>query len=525
MYAALSWMPRGAAKEKLPEGVDETDDMDVIPTEQTQMESILGLETDEVDNEKELDSDREVDIAQILANDLDTLSFHKRNEQDPYLADDPKANELFDDEELEDLIIRPTDAFIIAAKSGDDVSTLEAHLFDDDPDASDADDGPYEPHTYIHHDTVLPVFPLCTAYTRLSTENEPLNLVAVGMFTPGIDVWDIDRVNNLEPVVSLGGYQGKEHLVGAKAAAAKSQNRRKKKSKPKLRLKEDSHKDAVMSLSWNNVQREYLASGSADETVKIWDIESAHCARTLEHHSGKVQSVNFHPSAAEKLVSGSFDRTVHLVDVRDPAKKLMWSVEADVESCQWGHGPTADHIFVSTEDGYITVYDPRKSAQPSNENYLYRWRAHKGAATSLSISSEIPGLVVSGGVDKLVKVWDVSALSIGKVPEPVYQRLSKAGALFTLSLCPVPEESNASPFVVAFAGAKGSLVVSDLAVESEEVRERFIQFCSTAASEAIIKRAARQKQPTKSKAPSMASEESDDREDTDSDGDGSWQSE
>lgn len=36
---------------------------------------------------------------------------------------------------------------------------------------------------------------------------------------------------------------------------------------------ENSHTDAVMSLSLNPFQSEYLASGSADTTVKIWDID------------------------------------------------------------------------------------------------------------------------------------------------------------------------------------------------------------------------------------------------------------
>lgn len=528
MYAALSWVPRGAAKEKLPKGVDEGGDTEITNAEELQSKPSAATATGEMETEKEPGSDEEVDIAQVLANELNTLSFHKRNEKDPYLAEDPKASELFDDDELDDLIIRPTDALIVAAKSGDDACTLEVHLFDDDPDASDTEDGPYEPHTYVHHDIVLPVFPLCTAYTRLNIENEALNLVAVGMFTPGIDVWDIDRMNDLEPVVSLGGYERKENLTGAMAAAAAatSHNRSKKKKKPKLRLKQDSHKDAVMSLSWNNVQREYLASGSADNTVKIWDIESSHCACTLEHHSDKVQSVAFHPSTAEKLLTGSFDRTICLVDVRDRAKNLSWSVEADVESCQWVCSPTVEYIFATTEDGYMTVFDPRKSMQTTSNGYLCRWRAHMGAATSFSVSSEIPGMLVSGGVDKLVKVWDLSTISSGKAAELVYQKPSRAGALFTLSLCPISgEDSNASPFVIAFGGAKGSLLISDLAVESDEVRKRFLQHCPTAASEAIMKRAARQKQTAGLKAPSMASEESDEGEDFDSNHGEGWQSE
>lgn len=504
MFASLSWVPRGAAKAKLPEGVDYTDDMEITDP---------AHNAPDIKPPNKSDSDEgEVDIAQVLANDLDAMSFHKRDEKDPNLAADPNANNLFDEDEMDDLVIRPTDALIVAAKSSDDVSTLEVHLFDDDPDASDNDDEPYEPHTYVHHDIVIPVLPLCTAYTRLDSENEPLNLVAVGMFTPGIDIWDIDRVNNLEPVISLGGYEKRDKLNGVTGAAAAARNRNKgrKKKKPKLRLKEDSHRDAVMCLSWNNVQREYLASGSADTTVKVWDVESAHCACTLKVHAGKVQSVAFHPTAAERLATGSFDRTVAVLDVRDPGEKLSWATEADVEQCQWGPGPSSELVFVTTEDGYMTVFDTRKTPKGDSPCSLSRWKAHEGAATSFSLSRQIPGLMVSGGVDKLVKVWDVSSVPEGRAAELVYERPSKAGSLFTLSLCPIPDiDSNASPFVVAFAGAQGSLRVCDLGVESGDVRNRFLQHSSSASSTAILRRAARRKNEKISRAPSMASEDSD----------------
>jgi periodic tryptophan protein 1 len=52
---------------------------------------------------------------------------------------------------------------------------------------------------------------------------------------------------------------------------------------------EDTHTDAVMSLHLNPFQQEYLVSGSADKTVRIWDLDEGVCKGTFSDlHSDKV---------------------------------------------------------------------------------------------------------------------------------------------------------------------------------------------------------------------------------------------
>ena len=58
-----------------------------------------------------------------------------------------------------------------------------------------------------------------------------------------------------------------------------------------------------------------LATGSVDNTVKLWrlsfDHDSVISETTLEGHSGSVTSVAFHPTAP-LLATGSVDNTVRL---------------------------------------------------------------------------------------------------------------------------------------------------------------------------------------------------------------------
>ena len=59
-----------------------------------------------------------------------------------------------------------------------------------------------------------------------------------------------------------------------------------------------------------------VATGSADNTVKVWDIEKGHMTHNFTGHSGVVTRVAFHPDPSRlQLVSCSEDGTVRLWDL------------------------------------------------------------------------------------------------------------------------------------------------------------------------------------------------------------------
>ena len=64
-----------------------------------------------------------------------------------------------------------------------------------------------------------------------------------------------------------------------------------------------SHPSSVMSVSFSSDGR-YVASGSKDKTVKIWEIQTNKCLSTLQGHTSSVMSVSF-SSDGRYVASGS----------------------------------------------------------------------------------------------------------------------------------------------------------------------------------------------------------------------------
>jgi WD40 repeat protein len=74
----------------------------------------------------------------------------------------------------------------------------------------------------------------------------------------------------------------------------------------------EGHSRWVESVAFSPDGR-LLASGSDDETIKLWDPATGALKHTLEGHSGSVASVAFSPDG-RRLASGSSDRTIKLWD-------------------------------------------------------------------------------------------------------------------------------------------------------------------------------------------------------------------
>ena len=87
------------------------------------------------------------------------LAYHKAGEKDPYLVMGDKDEDQ--DSELEDVLITAKDNLILVARTEDEISQLEVYVYERDND-----------HLYVHHDLLLPTFPLCLEWLDFRSSDE-----------------------------------------------------------------------------------------------------------------------------------------------------------------------------------------------------------------------------------------------------------------------------------------------------------------------------------------------------------------
>lgn len=223
-------------------------------------------------------------------------------------------------------------------------------------------------------------------------------MAAVGTMEPGIELWDLDILDAVEPVACLGGPCNAASM-DVDAAESVSKKKKKKKKKHAQQLKDGSHTDAVLGLAWNQEFRNVLASASADTTVKVWDLATQQCNHTLEHHRDKVQAVQWHPTQHATLLSGGFDRQAAVVDMRTPdGTPLLVPVSADVEAVAWAGD---SQFLVSSEDGMVALFDTRVTGK-KGRTPVWRLQAHDKAACAVGVCPAAPHILLTASVDKKV---------------------------------------------------------------------------------------------------------------------------
>ncbi len=155
------------------------------------------------------------------------------------------------------------------------------------------------------------------------------------------------------------------------------------------------HTGQVMSVAFDP-QGGTLASGSADNTVKLWDVASGQLLRTFEGHQHSVNSVAFDPGGT--LASASNDAVVKVWAAA--SGRLIHTLE--------GHQGWVGSLAFAPQGGTLASGSGDKTVklwEAASARSLRTLEGHQDLVMSVVFAPQ-DGTLASGSDDNTVKLWE-----------------------------------------------------------------------------------------------------------------------
>lgn len=156
----------------------------------------------------------------------------------------------------------------------------------------------------------------------------------------------------------------------------------------------------------------YLASGSSDNNVKIWDIHTGHCIHNLIGHSDSIKSLAYSPDG-KSLASGSDDNIIKIWDTSNGKCVYTLNDDAfiksyDIEFVRSLEFSSDNKHLASSSANTIKIWDPNSGncIHSLNHDYVI-------FARYIILQNNILLLIsISGNRNPSVKIWDTENYKI-----------------------------------------------------------------------------------------------------------------
>ncbi|KAJ3323409.1 THO complex subunit 6 [Boothiomyces sp. JEL0866] len=137
-----------------------------------------------------------------------------------------------------------------------------------------------------------------------------------------------------------------------------------------------------------------LFSTSEDASVKIWDLTTGTCTRTIMGHSGSVLSICLNYQG--KLFTGGQDKTINEWDPRTGRRKWIMTGSKGSILCLASSITCPDRLFSGGNDNIVRSWDT------SSGRCIQTFEGHEGAVLSIAIND---GFLYSAGRDGVIHMW------------------------------------------------------------------------------------------------------------------------
>ena len=177
----------------------------------------------------------------------------------------------------------------------------------------------------------------------------------------------------------------------------------------------EGHTDSVESVHYSPCGK-YVASGSKDATIRIWNTSTGEIVYLLRGHkeykggdkkTHSIQSLCY-SSDGKYIVSGGYDKTVILWNASTGKIVRILKEGSGKEAHSSGiksvcYSPCGKYVISGHENGIINLWEA------STGKTIYAIKEHKSAVLSLSFCL-CGGYVASGSADGTVKIWKIPSI-------------------------------------------------------------------------------------------------------------------
>uniref|UniRef100_UPI000563F62C nSTAND1 domain-containing NTPase n=1 Tax=Planktothrix agardhii TaxID=1160 RepID=UPI000563F62C len=157
------------------------------------------------------------------------------------------------------------------------------------------------------------------------------------------------------------------------------------------------HAQGVNGVSFSP-DGKFLATGSADRTVKLWDISTGKEIKTLSGHINSVNGVSFSPDG-KLLATGSGDRTVKLWNTTTWEEIKTLTGRSSVHAVSFS--PDSKRLATGSGDNTVKLWDATTGKE------IKTLRGHTDGVYAVSFSPN-GKFLATGSLDTTVKLWNTT---------------------------------------------------------------------------------------------------------------------
>ncbi|ETO35373.1 hypothetical protein RFI_01690, partial [Reticulomyxa filosa] len=173
----------------------------------------------------------------------------------------------------------------------------------------------------------------------------------------------------------------------------------------------------------------YLCSGSRDNTIRLWDVETSKSLHVFNGHEDGIWCVDISPLQSNNkndnnnkmnnigiiggngytICSGSRDKTIRIWDIETTKQFNVFNEHTGyVNSVKYGSNELLNTILSGSDDGSVRLWDIRSDQQ------IQVFNGHKNCMSAVEYSPFVindsignSNVICSGSDDNTIRFWDI----------------------------------------------------------------------------------------------------------------------